>query len=137
MLIHLFDAINIKWLAKQALVRNQQVIPLLCHYTYQELGAQSSFIIYFHNSFPSLRPISWIGRFLRLGALISTSTLRPYIFRDTFADMRAASIAGFPTGSGSSNNRSRSPPVALSSRREPNTRTCARSPASSAVSCRM
>ena len=78
-----------------------------------------------------------MGRCRRLGALRSTSTLRPCKARDMRADNGAAMRAGLSTGSGNSSRRSRSPPRRVSSSREPKTRTWACSPATSRVSCRM
>src|SRR4030067_1952221 len=64
-----------------------------CFFTQSNLGFQC------HSNCPSLNAISWMGRRIRLGALSSTSTLRPCIAHDTLADNCAAMSAGLSTGS--------------------------------------
>ena len=65
---------------------------------------------------------------MRLGAFSTTSTLRPFIARDTRLATRALKRAGSDTALGTSIIKSTSPPLAASLTLDPNKVTRARSP---------
>jgi hypothetical protein len=90
-----------------------------------------------HKRTPDIRATWWMGKTRKLGALSTTSTRRPPRARSRRAPSVATSTAGRSTGSSTDTSRSMSPPRRASSRREPNSCTCADAPATSATSWTM
>lgn len=78
-------------IAEQSAIGIEQMHAFLLRHTRQKFEPSGQCRGQLQSCMPSCSAIEWMGKCIRLGAFTTTSTLRPYMARETRADRRAAS----------------------------------------------